>query len=259
MRMHGSWHLYRPGERWQRSPRAARIRIDTDAWVAVAFDVPVAEFVREADLPRHRPLTMLGPDLADPAYDRADALARVAASGDRPIGEVLLDQRVVAGIGNVLRSETLFVAGVHPETPAAQLSAGDVVRLLDTAAALVQRNARTDAYPTRNTTGRRAPGEALWVYQRTGQRCRRCGSLVRSSARGLDARRVVPVPGLPDAASCLSSAWRSYSTIVLKPPYSMRFGSNGMSFEAADASIAFISRITFALTRSRCARDLNTM
>ena len=98
------------------------------------------------------------------------------------------------GIGNVLRSETLFVAGVHPETPAAQLSAGDVVRLLDTAAALVQRNARTDAYPTRNTTGRRAPGEALWVYQRTGQRCRRCGSLVRSSARGLDARRVYWCP-----------------------------------------------------------------
>src|SRR5262245_18777046 len=92
MRMHGSWHLYRPGERWQRSPRAVRIRIDTgarvvhghanegapatpwntegvpaDGWVAVAFDVPVAEFVREADLPRHRALAMLGPDLVDPA------------------------------------------------------------------------------------------------------------------------------------------------------------------------------------------------
>ena len=71
MRMSGSWHLYRPGERWQRPPRAARIRIDTDAWVAVAFDVPVAEFVREADLHRHRPLAMLGPDLADPSFDRA--------------------------------------------------------------------------------------------------------------------------------------------------------------------------------------------
>ena len=107
MRMSGSWHLYRPGERWQRPARAARIRIDTDAWVAVAFDVPVAEFVREADLHRHRPLAMLGPDLADPSFDRADALARITASGDRAIGEVLLDQRVVAGIGNVLRSETL--------------------------------------------------------------------------------------------------------------------------------------------------------
>jgi len=194
MRMRGSWHLYRPGERWRRAPRAARIRIDTAAWVAVAFDVPVAEFVREADLPRHRALTILGPDLADPSYDRSAALARVSASGDRAIGEVLLDQRVVAGIGNVLRAETLFIAGVHPETPAARLSASDRARLLDTAAALVQRNARTDAYRTRNTTGRSAPGEALWVYQRTGQACRRCGSPVKSSARGLDARRVYWCP-----------------------------------------------------------------
>ena len=201
MRMHGSWHLYRPGERWQRSPRAARIRIDTDAWVAVAFDVPVAEFVREADLPRHRPLAILGPDLADPAYDRADAVARIGASGRRAVGEVLLDQRIVAGIGNVLRSETLFIAGVHPETPAALLSAGDVTRLLDTAAALVQRNARADAYPTRNTTGRRAPGDALWVYQRTGRPCRRCGTVIRSAVPGLDARRVYWCPACQPKAT----------------------------------------------------------
>jgi len=201
MRMHGSWHLYRPGERWQRSPRTARIRIDTDAWVAVAFDVPVAEFVREADLPRHRPLAILGPDLADPAYDRADAVARIGASGRRAVGEVLLDQRIVAGIGNVLRSETLFIAGVHPETPAALLSAGDVTRLLDTAAALVQRNARADAYPRRNTTGRRAPGDALWVYQRTGRPCRRCGTVIRSAVPGLDARRVYWCPACQPKAT----------------------------------------------------------
>ena len=79
MRMRGSWHLYRPGERWQRPPRAARIRIDTDAWVAVAFDVPVAEFVREADLHRHRPLAVLGPDLADPS-----STARMRWRASRP-------------------------------------------------------------------------------------------------------------------------------------------------------------------------------
>lgn len=194
MRMHGSWHLYRPGERWQRSPRAARIRIDTDAWVAVAFDVPVAEFVRDADLDRHRPLAALGPDLADPSSDRAEALARIAASGGRPIGEVLLDQRVVAGIGNVLRSEALFVAGVHPDAPAVQLGAHDVGRLVDTAVRLVQRNARADAYPTRNTTGRLAPGEALWVYQRTGRPCRRCGTAIRSAVPGFEGRRVYWCP-----------------------------------------------------------------
>jgi endonuclease-8 len=194
MRMSGSWHLYRPGERWQRPAGAARIRIDTDAWVAVAFDVPVAEFVREADLHRHRPLTMLGPDLADPSFDRAEALARIAASGERPIGDVLLDQRVVAGIGNVLRSESLFAAGVHPGLPAAHLRGDDAARLLDSAARLLQRNARADAGAVRNTTGRRAPGQALWVYQRTGQPCRRCGTTVASAARGLEARRVYWCP-----------------------------------------------------------------
>ena len=163
MRMHGSWHLYRPGERWQRPARAARIRIDTDAWVAVAFDVPVAEFLREEDLHRHRPLATLGPDLADPAFDRAEALARLDAGGDRAIGDALLDQRLVAGVGNVLRSETLFVAGVHPETPVARLDEGSRARVLEVAAELLQRNARSDGFPMRNTTGRRAPGEALWV------------------------------------------------------------------------------------------------
>ena len=194
MRMSGSWHLYRPGERWQRPSGAARIRIDTDAWVAVAFDVPVAEFVREADLHRHRSLATLGPDLADPSFDRTDALARIRAGADRPIGDVLLDQRIVAGIGNVLRSETLFVAGVHPETSTGALSADAAAQLLSVAAELLQRNARADAGPVRNTTGRRAPGQALWVYQRTGQPCRRCGTAIVSAARGLEARRVYWCP-----------------------------------------------------------------
>jgi endonuclease VIII len=193
MRMSGSWHLYRPGERWQRPVRSARIQIDTNEWVAVAFDVPVAEFVREDDLHRHQPLAMLGPDLADASFDRDAAHARVTAQGDRAICDVLLDQRVVAGIGNVLRSETLFVAGVHPEMPAAELGAETTARLIDVAARLLQRNARGD-YVMRNTTGRRAPGQELWVYQRTGEPCRRCGTPVVSAARGLEARRVYWCP-----------------------------------------------------------------
>ena len=88
----------------------------------------------------------------------------------------------------------MFVAGVHPETPADRLSADDLDRLLEVAAELLQRNARPDAGPTRNTTGRRAPGQALWVYQRTGQPCRRCGTAVMSAARGLEARRVYWCP-----------------------------------------------------------------
>ena len=123
MRMRGSWHLYRPGERWQRHERAMRIRIDTAAWTAVAFDMPVAEFVRDADLGRHRPVATLGPDLADPGFDRAAALARLTGAAARPVGDALLDQRLVAGVGNVLRSESLFMAGLHPDRPVAALRA----------------------------------------------------------------------------------------------------------------------------------------
>jgi endonuclease-8 len=190
MRMHGSWHLYRPGERWQRPARAMRIRIDTAAWVAVAFDVPVAEFVRDADLVRHRPLATLGPDLADPAFDRDAAAARLVAAADRPIGEALLDQRVAAGIGNVLRSEVLFLCRLHPQRPVVSVGEAGLIAALDTAARLIQRNAMPEAGPARNTTGRAAPGEALWVYGRTGRPCRRCGTPIRSAVPGLDGRRV---------------------------------------------------------------------
>ena len=194
MRMHGSWHLYRPGERWQRSVRAMRIRIDTATWVAVAFDMPVAEFVRDADLGRHRPVAALGPDLADPGFDRAAALARLTGAAARPVGDALLDQRLVAGVGNVLRSETLFMAGLHPDRPVAALAPDELARLVDTAARLIQLNARPTAGPTRNTTGRSAPGEALWVYQRTGLPCRRCGAAIRSAVPGVDGRRVYWCP-----------------------------------------------------------------
>jgi endonuclease-8 len=189
-RMHGSWHLYRPGEPWQRPVRAARIRLDTAAWIAVAFDMPVAEFVRDADLGRHRPLAALGPDLAAADADRGDAVARLRGAGGCAIGDALLDQRLVAGVGNVLRSETLFLAGLHPMRPVASLASGDLERVVDIAARLIRINARPSVGRTRNTTGRLAPGEALWVYRRTGAPCRRCGTPIRSALPGVDGRRV---------------------------------------------------------------------
>ena len=98
MRMNGSWHIYRPGEKWQMPARAMRILIETADWVAIAFDVYVAEFVDAADLDRHRPVATLGPDLLGD-FDPGRALARIRDQGDRPVHEVLLDQRVMAGLG----------------------------------------------------------------------------------------------------------------------------------------------------------------
>lgn len=195
MRMSGSWHLYRPGEAWQRPAGEMRVRFDTDAWVAVAFSVPVAEFLRARDLPRSRALATLGPDLLSPAFDRAEALRRLAAGGDRPIAEVLLDQRVVAGIGNVFKNEVLFLSGVHPDRPAISLSDNERALILDTAVPLMRSNTGPGAGAEivtyrglRRTTRRARADENLWVYGRTGRPCRRCGTPIVSGKRGLDAR-----------------------------------------------------------------------
>ncbi len=189
MRMHGSWHLYRPGERWWKPAHAMRLRLDTDAWVAVAFDVHDAEFVATGDAAAVPAIARLGPDLLAPEVDVADVARRIVAEGDRPLGDVLLDQRVLAGLGNVFRSEVLFVEGLHPRTPAGTLDPARAGALVKRAVRLLRVNARTGA-GRRNTTGRRAPGESLWVYQRTGQPCRRCGTLVQSAAEAPLSRRV---------------------------------------------------------------------
>src|SRR5687768_1094608 len=139
MRMNGSWHVYRPGEKWQMSPRAMRIVIATSEWVAVAFNVYVAEFVRSDKLSRHRPVATLGPDLLG-RFDAAEALARVRGQGARPIHQVLLDQRVMAGIGNVYKSELLFLRNVHPDTPADALSDAEWGALMELAVTLLRAN-----------------------------------------------------------------------------------------------------------------------
>jgi endonuclease-8 len=202
MRMHGSWHLYRPGERWQRAPRHMRLCLDTAPWIAVAFDVYDAELVPGHDPARRAAVSLLGPDLLSPALDVAAVATRLGAEGARAIGDVLLDQRVAAGIGNVFRSELLFLAGVHPRTPAGALSVERCAALVQRAVVLLRANARVGA-GRRVTTGRLAPGEALWVYQRTTAPCRRCGTPIESAAEAPLTRRVYwcprcqPAPAVP--------------------------------------------------------------
>jgi endonuclease-8 len=194
MRMNGSWHIYRPGERWQRAPRAMRIRIETAVWVAVAFNVYVAEFVPEDALAQHRPIATLGPDLlAD--FDAAEALRRVRRVGDRAVHDVLLDQRVLAGIGNVYKSELLFLARIHPDTAASSLDAGQWLEIMQLARRLLRANVAESSGPgietyrgLRRTTGRLNPEDRLWVYSRGGQPCRRCGTPIASRKDGEAAR-----------------------------------------------------------------------
>ena len=175
MRMNGSWHRYRPGERWRRPPSRARVVLEVPGAVAVCFDAPVVELFEQRAEVVHPSLSQLGPDLLDPAFDddaAAEALRRLRdpARAVWPISQALLDQRALAGIGNIWRNETLFVERVDPLATVESLDDATLGRLVTTARRLLTESAT------------QAPGRArLRVYRRSGRPCPRCGTLIRSA------------------------------------------------------------------------------
>jgi endonuclease-8 len=185
--MHGSWHRYRPGERWRRPAARARLVLEVEGAVAVCFDAPVVDLFERRVEAIHPALARLGPDLLDPLVDLDEVRRRLRAPerAGQPIGEVLLDQRALAGIGNVIRNETLFIERVDPFATVASLDDATLDRLASTAARILRENAAPAHGPERVTTGRdrRAVGP-LWVYGRSGRPCRRCGTRIRSVRRG---------------------------------------------------------------------------
>ncbi len=192
MRMTGSWHRYRTGEAWRLSERRANVVLETEAAVAVCFDCPVAELLTDADLARSRPLRTLGPDLLSASFDHdaADEAVRrlhglPVPPATMPIGEALLDQRATAGIGNVVRNEVLFMEGVNPWRPIAELSEDSLRRLVTSARRILAANVHGGR---RVTTGVDRPGASLWVYGRAGRPCRRCGTLIQAARQGSLAR-----------------------------------------------------------------------
>ena len=200
MRMSGSWHLYRPGERWQRPARDMRVLVGTDAFVAIGFNIPDAELLSAAALERHPVLSALGPDLLSSDFDAAEAIRRMREHGGEAIDEVLLNQRVLAGVGNVFKSEVLFAAGVSPLATVDALSDARLERLVQIArqqlAVNVRDRRRTLApAPGRRTTGSLHPDKGLWVYGRAGEPCRRCGTPIVLEKRGADARLTYWCPG----------------------------------------------------------------
>jgi endonuclease-8 len=198
MRMHGSWHIYRPGERWRAPRRDARIVITTDEWIAIAFSVSDAEFLSGEALARHDRVNALGPDLLDPDVDLAEARRRIREAPARHIAEALLRQQSVAGLGNVFKSEVLFLCGVYPFTPVADVSDAALDALLTRGRALIRLNVQEGALvgggtAGRVTTGRLNPREKLWVYDRAGAPCRTCAGVI-SSAMETDGRRTYWCP-----------------------------------------------------------------
>lgn len=177
LRMTGSWHRYRPGEPWRRPAARARLVIEVPGAVAVCFDAPVIELFETRAEAIHPTLARLGPDLLDddwgPAHaEEAHRRLRDPARAMLTISEALLDQRALAGIGNIWRNETLFRERVDPWASVADLDEATTDRLIATARDLLRRSA--------GITPGRAP---MWVYRRAGRPCRRCGTLVRSAAQ----------------------------------------------------------------------------
>jgi endonuclease VIII len=194
MRMNGSWHIYRPGERWRRPRRDMRVLIATSGFEAVGFNVPVAEFLEDEGIARQEDLRLMGPDLLGETFDEDEAIRRFRARGATDIADALLNQRVVAGAGNVYKSEVLFLCKVDPFTAVRLVSDERLRQVLATArkylrANVIDHTARIVTYTGyRRTTGRADPSERLYVYGRTGKPCRTCGTPIRVKAQGPDAR-----------------------------------------------------------------------
>jgi len=198
MRMSGSWHIYRVGERWQRPRAEMRILIQAGGFEAVAFLVHDAELLGARDL--SHTLGRLGPDVLAPGFDTQAAAERLLAAGARPICDVLLDQRVLAGLGNVYKSELLFLARVHPLREVCALAPGVARELSARARQLLQANvaAAHGGIVTyaglRRTTGRANPGDRLWVYGRSAEPCRRCATPIVMQRMGEHARSTYYCP-----------------------------------------------------------------
>lgn len=191
-KMTGSWHLYRPRERWRKSPRAARVILGVPDVVAVCFASPVVEVLTARDIARHPQLRLLGPDLCDPDADIDAATARMErfCPPERTIGEVLLDQRVACGVGNVYRSEVAFLHGLDPGTALRDVDQDTRRGLLTTATELLQDNLTGGE---RTTVSGQEPG-SLWVYGRRGEPCRRCSTPIERDHLGVQARVVYRCP-----------------------------------------------------------------
>ena len=170
-KMQGAWHLYRPGEGWRAPVHEARVVLCSDAWEAVGFRLPVIDLLptdRESDVVGH-----LGPDVLGPDWDAAEVLRRLQRSPERHLAEALLDQRVLAGVGNVYKSEICFLRGIHPWARIGGVSG------LDALLALTKRLMDANRHTGRQiTTGDGRRGREHWVYGRRGRPCRRCGTAI---------------------------------------------------------------------------------
>ncbi len=171
MRMNGSWHIYRPGERWRQPRSAMRIVIATDEFEAVGFNIPVADFHRG----EVAGLDALGPDILTEEFDAAEVMRRMRMHNEEEIANVLLNQRVMAGVGNIYKSESLYAANVNPFDHVKNLDDETIAKVIKHARSIMRRA----AIESRNRWA---------VYERGGDPCRKCGARIEYRKQGTDVR-----------------------------------------------------------------------
>ncbi len=210
MLMSGSWHLYRTGEKWWMGRDRMRAAIFTADFQALAFNVPVAEFHTARSLARYSQIPKLGIDALSDDYTVERGVQSLRTYGaehpEAEIAVVLLNQRVIAGLGNVYKSEVAFAAGVNPFRAMSTITQQELevmaevsqkwlkVNVLDGSSA-TGRDGIVTYSGNRRTTGASDRAERLWVYGRQGQECRRCGALVQMRKQGEQARSTYWCPG----------------------------------------------------------------
>lgn len=194
--MSGSWHIYRPSEPWMVPARHMRIVLENADYQAVGFHVPVAQMHTAQSLVRDRRIPQPALDVLRGEFDAGAVVIRMMACAREEVGDVLLHQDVLAGVGNVFKSEVCFVDRVNPFCKVGALARDEAEGLIRTAQRLVAANVMEDSGDRivtyrgqhRRTTHRSDPSESLWVYGRRGEPCRRCGEAIRSRLQGPDAR-----------------------------------------------------------------------
>ena len=178
LRMEGSWHVHRTGERWTARPEhGVRAVLGNPEWTAVGHRLGMLDLVPTAE--EDSLVGHLGPDVLGPGWDAEQAVRNLTADPDRTVGEALLDQRVLAGVGTFFMAEVLFVQGISPWTP---------VRDVPDPAAVVRRVHRMLSFnvssPVQTTTGDTRNGRQQYVHARSGRPCRRCGTTLRVAPLG---------------------------------------------------------------------------
>src|SRR5436190_6588098 len=185
LRMTGAWGVYGPGRRWGRAPRRAWLVLRGGDTEVVQFDGPVLELMTESRTRFDRRLAMLGPDILAPDFDEAEVLRRLRGDDPtRPIGDALLDQRTIAGIGNLWKCEGCFEAGVDPWRPAGEVSDDEVRAVLTFTRPAMQHSAE-HGFMVRPSA----------VHDRAGRPCPRCGTRIERRGQWVDNRPTFWCPG----------------------------------------------------------------